>query len=546
MERKMKKFLFYFVLILSFLSVSSENYFKSLGQIKIKSNSDSIFVVKNLDYYSKYTLKPSKKGEFLIKTDKGDSIIVIEDSSENLLDIYFFKNLKVDNIVEYKTEIFQNYNLDDSLLVYLKKSFNLKKDYDSYSKLLDFQLERDYQKADSLLKFYYLSDTTNLNIIYKNSIVLKDMNKNEEAFNILKKATNYLDNSDISFNIALELIFDYEKLDTTFLNYLLGFTYKNFYKNEDFIYVLYQSMDLYDKKIIDDKILKEMEKLFDYEISDDVRFSVCAFFIDKEYSVEKSVQNLVNLYESDIYGSYGDWLNYYLAKGYLLLKDYKECEKYLNVAENEFNLKGKEIFQIGFDYGLATDDREKIQTYGIKLLSENMFDDKISQIVEKKIGLKRKDIEKKVYDYLKSQMDTFKLPDFEIENMNGEKTDISKIIKGKVSILNFFSSNCPYCKKEIPILNKIKESYKNNKNFEFLAISSDNQKEPLKKFINETNFSYSVFYKGSSLMDSLKIEGVPTIFIVDRDNKVRFVKVGYYDELYGYLKTRMEFLKSLK
>ncbi|KUK50930.1 MAG: Alkyl hydroperoxide reductase [candidate division TA06 bacterium 32_111] len=542
----MKKILFYFILISSFLFISSENYFKSSSQIKIKSNNDSIFVIKNLDYPSKFTLKPSKNGEFSIKTYKGDSIIIIEDSSEKLMDIFFLKNMKINDILEYKIDVFQNYNMDDSLLVYLKKSFSVKKDYDSYSKLLDFQLERSYQKADSLLEFYYLSDTTNLNIIYKNSVVLKDMNKDDESFNLLKKAVNYLDTTDISFNIALELIFDYEKLDTKVLTYILDFTYKNFYRNEYFIYVLYQSMDLYEKKIIDNRILKDMEKLLDYEISDDARFSVCAFFIDEGYEVEKSIQNLVSLYESDIYGSYGDWLNYYLAKGYLLLKDYEECEKYLNVAENEFSMKEREIYQIGFDYGLATDDMEKIKTYGVKLLSENIYDDKILQIVEKKIGLNRKDIEKKVYDYLRSQMDTFEFPDFEVEGLDGKKKNISRIVKGKVTILNFFSSNCPYCKKEIPILNKIKESFKKNKNFEFLAISSDNQIEPLKRFINETNFSYSIFYKGGLLMDSLKIEGVPTIFIVDREQKVRFVKVGYFDELYGYLKTRMEFLKSLK
>ncbi|HAF07713.1 TPA: hypothetical protein DCG82_04875, partial [candidate division WOR-3] len=347
----MKKILFYFILISSFLFISSENYFKSSSQIKIKSNNDSIFVIKNLDYPSKFTLKPSKNGEFSIKTYKGDSIIIIEDSSEKLMDIFFLKNMKINDILEYKIDVFQNYNMDDSLLVYLKKSFSVKKDYDSYSKLLDFQLERSYQKADSLLEFYYLSDTTNLNIIYKNSVVLKDMNKDDESFNLLKKAVNYLDTTDISFNIALELIFDYEKLDTKVLTYILDFTYKNFYRNEYFIYVLYQSMDLYEKKIIDNRILKDMEKLLDYEISDDARFSVCAFFIDEGYEVEKSIQNLVSLYESDIYGSYGDWLNYYLAKGYLLLKDYEECEKYLNVAENEFSMKEREIYQIGFDYG---------------------------------------------------------------------------------------------------------------------------------------------------------------------------------------------------
>ncbi|MEO0237718.1 MAG: TlpA disulfide reductase family protein [candidate division WOR-3 bacterium] len=542
----MKKLIFLFVFLGSFVIVSAENYFKNGSLIKIKSEKDSIFVIKNFDYYSKISLKPSKNKEFLIKTEKNDSVIIIEDDSKNLLNFYFSKKIKSGDLLEYKISIFQNYNMDDSLLVYLDRNYRLKKDYDSYSKLVDFLYEKKFQNIDSILNFYYLNDSTNLNVIYKNSLVLKDLNENEKAINILKKSIGILDTSYISFNIAVELIFDYEKLELHLLKKVLDFTFANFYRNEDFIYILYQCMDFYEKDILRQEILSKMEKLLDQQISDDIRFSVSAFFIEKGYFIEKSVKNLLNLYESEIYYDYGDWFNFYLAKGYLILKDYEQSFKYLEIAEKDYKLEDKDLFQTGFDLAVETNDKKKIENYGIKLLSENLYDEKVLKIVEKNLGISKKDIEKKVYTYLKSKMDTLKFPEFEVESMDGQKIKLSKIVNGKITILNFFSSTCPYCKKEINILNEIKKTYKKNKNFEFLAIASDDETESLKRFIDETKFSYTVFPKGSLVMDSLKIEGVPTIFIIDRNGIVRYTKVGYFDYMYGYIKTRIEFLRSLK
>ncbi|MEJ5307243.1 MAG: TlpA disulfide reductase family protein [candidate division WOR-3 bacterium] len=542
----MKKLLFLFFFLISFIFVNTENYFKNGSYLKIKCEKDSIFVIKNFDFSSKVSLKPSKNKEFLVKTEKNDSVIIFEDDSKNLLNFYFSKNLDKEGLLEYKIGIFQNYDMDDSLLVYLEKNYRLKKDYDSYSKLVDFLYEKKYQNLDSLLDFYYLNDSTNLNVIYKNSLVFKDLNENEKAFNILKKAIGILDSSYISFNIAVELVFDYEKIDLPSLKKLIDFTFENFYKNEDFIYILYQCIDFYEKGILKDEILSKMEKLLDQQISDDLRFSVSAFFIEKRYSVEKSVNNLLNLSESEIYYDYGDWLNFYLAKGYLILKDYEQSAKYLEIVEKEYNLEDMDVFKTGFDLAVETNDKKKIESYGIKLLSENLYDEKVLKLVEKNLGIKKKDIEKKVYTYLKSKMDTLKLPEFEIESMDGQKIKLSKIVNGKITILNFFSSTCPYCKKEINFLNEIRETYKKNKNFEFLAIASDNKTESLNKFINETKFSYTVFPNGSLLMDSLKIEGVPTIFIIDKNGTIRFIKVGYFEDLYGYIKTRIEFLKGIE
>lgn len=542
----MKKFISLIIFIYSFIFICSENYFKNGSTIKLKSEKDSIFLIKNLDFSSKVSLKPFKGNQFLIETENNDSVILLEDDSKNLLSFYFSKNVKNYDLYEYKINIFQNYKMDDSLLIYLEKNYNLKKDYDSYSKLIDYLYEKKYQTIESLIDSYYLKDSTNINVVYKNSLVLKDLGKNDKSFNILKQSVNIFDSSYVSFNIALELIFDYEKLDLTLLKKLLDFTFENFYRNEDFIYVLYQCMDFYEKDILKQRILSMMEKLFDHQISDEIRFSVSTFFIEKGYSVEKSIENLLNLLESEIYYDYGDWFNFYLAKGYLNLKDYEQSTKYLEIAEKEFYLESGDIFRTGFDLGIETNDKKKIENYGIKLLSENLYDEKVLKLVEKNLGIGKKDIEKKVYTYLKSKMDTVKFPEFEIEDINGGKVKLSEFIDGKITILNFFSSSCPYCKKEVPILNQIKESYRKNKNFEFIGIASDHERESVKNFIEETKCSYTVFKNGNSLMDSLKIEGVPTLFIIDKNRIVRFVKIGYFEDLYGYIKTRIEFLRNMK
>jgi thiol-disulfide isomerase/thioredoxin len=101
-------------------------------------------------------------------------------------------------------------------------------------------------------------------------------------------------------------------------------------------------------------------------------------------------------------------------------------------------------------------------------------------------------------------------------------------INKPVTVLVFWDINCGTCKKELPIISHIYDSM-TNKNFEVYAVYTKGEWEGWKErvasekynFINVANaFGEDDFHK------NYNIQSVPQIFILDKDKKIRFKKIG--------------------
>lgn len=539
----MKNF-FLLIILFIFLSLFSTDIFVPGNKIEFKEKQDSLFFIKNLDFSNYRILKPLKNDLFSLKTEKNDTVVIFE-SEGKPIKIFFRKDLFENTLLEMKIKIFTNYNEKDTVLYYLNENFSKRKDFYSYSQLIDYIYENYNDSIREYLEKYYNIYPTNINVLFKNSLVYKDFGDTLKAFEILKKALPYLDTSEISFNIVGEILFTYH-LEKSSLEDLLIFTFDRFYTKDDFPYIIYFAIDMYEKKMLSINFLNHFETLLNKNIGDEIIFLISSFFIDNNYDVENTLKRLQPLYESDLYYDYGDWINYYMAKGNLVLKRYDQVKKYLQMAEEEFNLNNVEIYRIGFDYAIEVNDKELLLDYGIKLLSENMYDKKINDILVKELNLKKTEIRKRVFDFLKVGMDSLSLPEVEITDLDGKIYKITEISKNRIKILNFFATWCPYCKKELEILNLLKEEFKNDKDFDFIAVTSEDDKDRVKNFLKERKFNFKVYCGGNNLMDSLNLEDIPVILLIDKRGKIKFIKVGYTESILEYVKTRMEFLRSLK
>ncbi len=108
-----------------------------------------------------------------------------------------------------------------------------------------------------------------------------------------------------------------------------------------------------------------------------------------------------------------------------------------------------------------------------------------------------------------------------------------KDIKADYTLLVFWSSNCGYCKKELP---KINEFYKHNKekyNLEVYAVSSDTLATKWKAFINEKEYDWvnvlgmwsaPPFYK-----DVFDIYSTPVLYMLDKEKKIIGKRFGFED-----------------
>lgn len=120
-------------------------------------------------------------------------------------------------------------------------------------------------------------------------------------------------------------------------------------------------------------------------------------------------------------------------------------------------------------------------------------------------------------------------PDFEFISDNGESKRLSEF-KGKVVLINFFSTNCGPCRAELPNIQKeIVERYKNNTNFELIVIGVGNPKSELSKYKKMNQISLTIYPdKRKKIYEKYANSGIPQSYIIDKNGIIVFISEGYY------------------
>ena len=82
-------------------------------------------------------------------------------------------------------------------------------------------------------------------------------------------------------------------------------------------------------------------------------------------------------------------------------------------------------------------------------------------------------------------------------------------LQGKVVLVNFWATWCPFCQHEMPAMETFYQEYK-NKDFEMLALSIDDDAGVVKQFIAKNGYSFPVGMANSTTTSAFgRIPGVP-------------------------------------
>ena len=126
-------------------------------------------------------------------------------------------------------------------------------------------------------------------------------------------------------------------------------------------------------------------------------------------------------------------------------------------------------------------------------------------------------------------------------DLKGKKYNLNKEMP-RLVILNFWASWCTPCLEEFPSVVKLQEQYKDNKNFLFLAINTDdnNINQKIQKTIERYKLNVPIIKDTQGmLIDNFSVSAIP-VSIIFVDGKVKHVSNGskdFYSE---------EFLLELK
>ena len=109
-----------------------------------------------------------------------------------------------------------------------------------------------------------------------------------------------------------------------------------------------------------------------------------------------------------------------------------------------------------------------------------------------------------------------------MEDVDGNLRKVSDV-RGKIVLLEFWSSNCGPCRKENPNLVKTYETY-NPLGFEIFAVSQDVKRTNWLKAIEKVGLPWIQVseLKGSKDLASLiyGINGIPDNFLIDKDGTI--------------------------
>jgi thiol-disulfide isomerase/thioredoxin len=114
---------------------------------------------------------------------------------------------------------------------------------------------------------------------------------------------------------------------------------------------------------------------------------------------------------------------------------------------------------------------------------------------------------------------------FRAKDIRGVSWNLAEA-KGKIIVLNFWFINCGPCRREMPELNELANSFAGNGNVQFISIALDKAEE-LESFLATTPFSYAVIGDGRDIANSYGIRSYPTNVIIGPDGKVAFHTSGW-------------------
>ena len=119
-------------------------------------------------------------------------------------------------------------------------------------------------------------------------------------------------------------------------------------------------------------------------------------------------------------------------------------------------------------------------------------------------------------------------PDFEYVDLDGNRGRLSDL-RGKRVLINFWAFWCPPCVEELPRLRRYYLRYKDEYDFEILAISTSEEstEEQVREFVEEYQLPFPILYDLDR--DVLALYGVnsfPTTFIVNRQGVIDDIFIG--------------------
>lgn len=115
--------------------------------------------------------------------------------------------------------------------------------------------------------------------------------------------------------------------------------------------------------------------------------------------------------------------------------------------------------------------------------------------------------------------------DFNCQDLNGQSWSLDKV-KGKIVLLRFWADWCPYCRYEMPILDKYYRKL-NKDGFIVLGVNVKQSAEVALAFTAQLDITFPVpLDPDGKMARRYGVYAIPTNFLIDRQGIIREILIG--------------------
>jgi peroxiredoxin len=117
-------------------------------------------------------------------------------------------------------------------------------------------------------------------------------------------------------------------------------------------------------------------------------------------------------------------------------------------------------------------------------------------------------------------------PKTAVADRQGKPVALPDDFKGKVVLIHFWATWCPFCIKEIRALESLYGSYR-EKGFLPLSVNVGEDSQTISSFLKNEPISYRVLMdRNSEAARQCGVTGLPTTFICDRNGVIKYKIIG--------------------
>jgi peroxiredoxin len=130
--------------------------------------------------------------------------------------------------------------------------------------------------------------------------------------------------------------------------------------------------------------------------------------------------------------------------------------------------------------------------------------------------------------------------DFNCQDLKGQTWSLDKV-RGKVVLLRFWADWCPYCRYEMPIIDKYYRKL-NKEGFLVLAVNVKQRPEVALAFTAQLDITFPIpLDPDGTLARKYGVYAIPTNFLIDREGIIREILIG---EVFREEKPLQDLLKN--